>query len=160
MQTIPNLALAALPAAFETASKAGLGGVEGPDLTRYFAVCGALLLGVLGLAWAFRRVVGRSLKQRAAKRSLQVMDVLPMGGKQKLAVVRCYDRTFLMGLGEKELSLVAELDPVIAPEEEPTPLEGDRQAFASVLERAPAQAPRRSAAPRRAAGLSREGVLG
>lgn len=171
MQHIPTLALAVAPAALETASEAGLGGVGGPDLTRYFLVCGALLVGVVGMAWGFRKLVGRTLSLRAAKRSLQVMDVLPMGGKHKLAVVRCYDRTFLMGLGEKELSLVAELDPVIEPETEAAPSEADRRAFASVLERAPAQPPRGAprpapspeppaVVPGRSRGLAREGVLG
>ena len=75
-----------------------LGGTSGPDLTRYFLVCGGLLLLAALLGFGFRRVVGRTLSARAAQRSLQVIDVLPLGGKQKLAVVRCYDRSFLLGL--------------------------------------------------------------
>ena len=39
-----------------------------------------------------------------------MVDILPLGGKRQLAVVRCYDRTFALGLGEKDVSLVAELD--------------------------------------------------
>ena len=161
MQHNSILAVLSSPIALESASKAALGGTEGPDLTRYFTVCGLLLLGILALAWGFRRIVGRSITKRAAKRSLQIMDVLPMGGKRKLAVVRCYDRTFLMGMGERELSLVAELDPVIAPEVEPPALASDRQAFADLLERAPVAEPGpstpRGARPR---ALSPEGVLG
>jgi hypothetical protein len=33
-------------------------------------------------------------------------------------VVRCYDRTFALGLGEKDVTLVAELDAVIGLEHE------------------------------------------
>lgn len=163
MQHTPLLALVTSPLALESASAAGLGGTQGPDLTRYFVVCSLLLAAIAGLAWGFRRIIGRTITQRAARRSLQIMDVLPMGGKRKLAVVRCYDRTFLLGMGERELSLVAELDPVIAPESSPGALAGDREAFADLLERAPAAQPgETSLAGRRGAGraLAPEGVLG
>jgi len=160
-------ALALVTGARETGP---LGGTEGPDLTRYLVVCSLLLLGIACLAWGFRRVVGRSITARAARRSLQVMDVLPVGGKQKLAVVRCYDRTFLLGMGEREVSLVAELDPVIEPAEEVQPAPADRAAFGALLERvrrgsaempAPRPAPRPAAArPVLGSPLGSEGVLG
>ena len=109
-----------------------LGG-GGPDLTRYLLVCGGLVLAVAVLGFAFRRLMGRALGIRAARRSLQVMDVLPLGGKQKLAVVRCYDRTFLLGLGDREVRLVSELDAAIAPAREPAPAQADAAAFAEAL---------------------------
>ena len=84
---------------------------SGPDLTRYLLVCGFLILLIVGLGYGFRRLVGGSIRARAAKRSLETLDVLPLGSKQKLAVVRCYDRSFLIGIGEKESRLIAELDP-------------------------------------------------
>ena len=91
---------------------------------------------------------------KAAKRSLQVIDVLPLGSRQRLAVVRCYDRTFLLGLGERELSLITELDAVIAPERQALPGAADRSAFARLLDRAhrspsarPAAATSAAAAP-------------
>ncbi len=71
------------------------------------------------LAFFFKKLVAGSLRAKAAKRSLQIVDVLPLGGKHKLAVVRCYDRTFALGLGEREVSLIAELDPIHA--EAPAP---------------------------------------
>jgi len=83
---------------------------SGPDLTRYLAVCAAAIVALLSLAWVFKRYLAGHLKARAAKRSLQVLDVLPLSGKQKLVVVRCYDRSFLLGLGEKEVRSIAELD--------------------------------------------------
>jgi len=83
----------------------------GPDLSNYLLVCAGLLAFVLALAWFFRRFVAESVRRRAAKRSLQVIDVLPLGGKQKLMVVRCYDRNFLLGAGDKEIRSIAELDP-------------------------------------------------
>ena len=82
----------------------------GPDLTRYLLVCGGLLGAILGVAFLFKRFLAGTVSRRAAKRSLRVVDVLPLGGKQKLVVVRCYDRSFLLGVGEKELSSIAELD--------------------------------------------------
>ena len=87
-----------------------VGQASGPDLTRYLLVCGALIVGLMALAWAFRRFFSGRLKARASKRSLQVLDVLPLSGKQKLIVVRCYDRSFLLGVGEKEVRSIAELD--------------------------------------------------
>jgi flagellar biosynthetic protein FliO len=101
------------PALLEGASN----GAPGPDWVRYWGVCALLILATAGIAWAFRRAIGKAWKTRAAQRSLQVLDVLPLGGKRKLSVVRCYDRTFVLGVGDKEISLVAELDPVIGQEQ-------------------------------------------
>ena len=84
--------------------------LQGPDLTRYFLVCAATIVALVGAAWLFRRYLAGHLKARAAKRSLQILDVLPLGGKQKLVVVRCFDRSFLLGLGEKEVRSIAELE--------------------------------------------------
>ena len=82
----------------------------GPDLTWLMGVVCALVLSIAALAYGFRRVVIGSIKTRALGRDLAVVDVLPLGGKRQLAVVRCYDRTFALGLGEKSVDLVAELD--------------------------------------------------
>lgn len=91
-------------------------GSDGLDLSRYFLVIGALLGAVALAGLLLRRAVTGSLRARASKRSLAVVDVLPLGGKRQLAVVRCYDRTFALGLGDKDVSLVAELDAVAGQE--------------------------------------------
>jgi flagellar biogenesis protein FliO len=112
-------------------------GSSGPDLTRYLTVCGILLLSILALAWGFKKLVGGAVRARAASRSLQIVDLLPLGGKQRLAVVRCYDRTFALGLGEKEVSLVAEIDPVHAAAKQPAePSKADKHAFLQALSKA------------------------
>lgn len=97
----------------------------GPDMTRYLVVCALLLALVGALAYLFKRFVAGAVRARAAKRSLQILDVLPLGGKQRMCVVRCYDRTFALGLGDKEVALIAELDPVVNPESAGEPF-GDR----------------------------------
>ena len=151
--------LAAPLALVELTQDAARGAVTpatGPDLTRYVLVCAGLLLAIVGVAWLMRRVLSGAMKRRAAARSLQIMDVLPLGGKQRLAVVRCYDRTFLLGLGEKELTAISELDAVIAPARAPEPSRADLHAFGGVLERATPAAAGRAVAR----SLEREGVLG
>jgi flagellar biogenesis protein FliO len=106
----------------------------GPDLTRYVIVVSILLLAIGALAFGFKKLVAGAVKTRGAQRSLQVMDLLPLGGKQRVCVVRCYDRTFALGLGDKEVALIAELDPVLAPA--PTPASrADTATFAGVLQR-------------------------
>jgi flagellar biogenesis protein FliO len=141
----------------------------GPELTQYFVVCLGLIAFVLIAAWAFKRLFAGSFAARAARRSLQVVDVLPLGGKQRLAVVRCYERTFVVGLGDKELCLVAELDAQSTPElagapEAPLPTLADRSAFQRLLGKVAPRAPRAQRAEGRAArregALSPEGVLG
>ena len=115
-----------------------VGQATGPDLTRYALVC-ALSIGVLlALAWVFKRHVAGQLRARAAKRTLQVLDVLPLSGKQKLVVVRCYDRSFLLGLGEKEMQTIAELE-VEAP---PLPASPAPPAAAGVAKPRPPGTPR------------------
>lgn len=141
---------------------------QGPDMTQYLAVCAGLIGLVVFGGWAFKRLFARSLSSRASRRSLQVLDLLPLGGRQKLAVVRCYDRTFVVGLGDKELCLVAELDAQATPElaaasVEPLASAADQNAFQRLLQGARPRAPRgANPAPRRAAesALAPEGVLG
>ena len=104
-----TLLLAPLAALTQTASRT-VPLQSGPDLTWLVGVVGALVLSIAALAYGFRRVVVGSIRTRAMGRDLAVVDVLPLGGKRQLAVVRCYDRTFALGLGEKSVDLVAELD--------------------------------------------------
>lgn len=145
-------------------------GAEGPDLTRYFLVCGILLAAICALAFGFKKLVAGALRSKAAGRALQIVDVLPLGGKQKLAVVRCYDRTFALGLGEKEVALIAELDPVNT---ESVPADGepsvaDRKAFSRALDRARSEPLASQAPPAGRTGIARRmqqllktgGVLG
>jgi len=116
-------------------SAPGFSAAEGPDLTRYLLICGALIAVVGLVGWGFRRLFARSLEIKASKRSMQVMDVLPLGGKHRLAVVRCYDRTFLLGMGEREVSLVSELDGVIKPADVPLAPSPEREDFARSIGR-------------------------
>lgn len=87
-----------------------LGGQAGPDLTWLMTTSAVLILTIGVIAYGFRKLVLGGIKGRAAQRDLRVLDVLPLGGKRQLAVVRLYDRTFALGLGEKSVELVAELD--------------------------------------------------
>ena len=126
----------------------------GPDLTRYLLVCASLIAGLIALAWFFRRFIAEKMKVRASKRSLQVLDVLPLSRKQKLVVVRCYDRSFLLGLGEKEVRSIAELDA------EAIPGASGGRSFSGLLETE--IVPEAPPAPQRASdpGLgSKDGVL-
>jgi flagellar biogenesis protein FliO len=83
---------------------------EGPDWNRYVILCALLLLVLGALAWGMRALVTGSARVGSARRSLQVLDVLSLGGKQRVCVVRCYDRTFALGVGDKEVGLIAEID--------------------------------------------------
>jgi flagellar biogenesis protein FliO len=151
-------------------------GYEGPDLTWYLVTCVLVIGGLCGLGVLLRKVLARAMQGRAAKRSLQVMDVLPLGGKQRLAVVRCYDRSFLLGLGDKEVRKIAELDAdeVLAPEapeeepvETPHPVR-DLAQFEELMrqstDRLTPPAPRResegAAPPRRPVLENGRGILG
>ena len=100
--------LAPSPALAETASTSlaqGLGQA---------AVVVALFIGALGLcALGAKRLFANGLRARAERRSLAVVDILPLGPKQRACVLRCYDRTFLLGLGEREVCSIAELDAVV-----------------------------------------------
>ncbi len=91
-------------------SDSNLGSSAGFDLWNYLFVC-ALVLGLLiGSAYFLRRFVAGNVRRRAAKRALRVVDALPLNGRVKLVVVSCYDRNFLLGLGDKDVRSIAELD--------------------------------------------------
>ena len=101
----------------EDLARGAYGGTEGPDLTRYFLVCGFLIVAILGISWGFRRLFAGSLSTRAKQRHLAILDVLPLGKGRQISVVRCFDRTFALGLGEKTVSLIAELDAIVGEEQ-------------------------------------------
>lgn len=82
----------------------------GVDVTRYLLACLIVIALLCAGAWFLARLGRGGLAARGRKRSLQVVDMLALGRKQKLCVVRAYDRTFVLGLGEREVSMVAELD--------------------------------------------------
>jgi flagellar biogenesis protein FliO len=132
-------------------------GTDGPALTRYLIVCGVLIAAIAGLGFGFRRLVGGAVRARAARRSLAVLDVLPLGGKQRLAVVRCYDRTLVLGLGDRELGLLAEIDREV-PSSSPAPAPVDAGGFAGVLKSLGAGARTARAPAPAAASRAREGA--
>ena len=134
------------------AESAALELARGPDLSRYLLVCCGLLALVVALSWGFRRLVAQKLASRAARRSLAVIDVLPLGGRRQLSVVRCYDRTLVLGLGEKDVRLIVELDPVIG--EKPVPTQS-REAEADDFSRLLERARHRLGVPKRASTLVR-----
>jgi flagellar biogenesis protein FliO len=156
----------------------GLAGASGPDLTRYLVVCGVLLLLIVALGYGFRRLTAGGLRSRLRSRALSTVDVLALGRRQKVAVVRCYDKTYLIGCGEKELCLLAVLDedssrsaeaPVLtalkakqsAPPAEPSPARKER--FLDALRQKTGEAAPRATPPRRAPGgpsLPGGGLLG
>ncbi len=84
---------------------------QGPDLSRYFAVLGGVAVILVLSAFGIRKLIAKGgFGLKGSKRSLEIVDVLPMGSRRQVAVIRCYDRTFALGLGEKSVSLLAELD--------------------------------------------------
>jgi len=161
------------PALVESATAAGY---EGPDLTLYLLTCALVIGAICGLGLLLRKLLARTIRDRAQKRSLQVRDVLPLGGKQRLVVVRCYDRTFLLGLGDKEVRAIAELDaeetlaPEVTDEERivsPHPVE-NLERFEELLRKNTNRSDRRatskgrapSAAPRQPVLEKGRGILG
>lgn len=147
LEMAPHAALALL--AVEPAS--------GPDLTRYLVACAGLIVLVGGLAWAARRYLAGTLKARAGRRALQVLDFLPLGGRQRLAVVRCYDRAFFVGLGDKEITLLCELDAGTMPAPDSAAPSTEAYSFADLLTRV---RPRAAAADPARPLLQRGGILG
>jgi flagellar biosynthetic protein FliO len=150
---LPRAALALI----EPERSADLGGASGPDRTRYLLACAGLIVLVGGLAWFARRYLSGTLKARAGRRALQVLDLLPLGGRQRLAVVRCYDRAFFVGLGDKEISLLCELDAGALPAADAAAPSTDAQSFADLLTRV---RPRAAAADPARPLLQGEGILG
>jgi len=82
----------------------------GPDLAWMATAIVVSLAVLLAVGVIARRVLGAAWRQRATRRSLSVLDVLPLGGKRQLIIVRCYDRTLALGVGDRQVSLITELD--------------------------------------------------
>jgi flagellar biogenesis protein FliO len=114
-------------------------GVDGPDLGAMTAVIAAFLVALVAIGYGVRRLLGSAWRARAARRSLSVLDVLPLGGRLQLVVVRCYDRTLALGLGDRNVSLLAELDSELVTAEATKSAESAaraKQQFRGLFERA------------------------
>lgn len=126
------------------------------DPVKYLVAC----MGVLGLLaaglFALRKLVVGAQRTRAAGRSLAVLDQLHLGGSKRLAVVRCYDRQFVLGVGDKEISLVAELDV----DQAVPPLPEDAAAKTQPANAQPARAAAKNAAEAQAQPAAREAFQG
>lgn len=123
-----------------------------PDLTRYLVVSGALLGALFLAAFLVRRIAGGgALSASRTRRSMQIVDAVSLGGSKRALVMRCYDRTFLVGVGDKEVCSIAELDAEAVAVDQGKP-SGERRDFAGLLggskpkgRRPRAQAPRATA---------------
>jgi flagellar biogenesis protein FliO len=137
----PILALSC--ALYESAPKLRAAGPElgaaSPDIGAMTAVIVIFLVCLLATGYGVRRLLGSAWRARAAKRSLSVIDVLPLGGRRQLVVVRCYDRTLALGLGDRDVSLLAELDTELVAAEAAKSVESvtrAKQQFRGLFERA------------------------
>ncbi len=102
-----------------SATPVGAAAPQTLDLVRYLGFSALVIAGVVALALFLPRLAKGAWRTRAARRSLKVVDLLPLGGRKKLTVVQVYDRTFVLGLGDKEICLVAELEGAEIPAPEP-----------------------------------------
>lgn len=89
---------------------------SGPDLNRYFTVVGLMVAALAVVGYGLKRFAAANGRLGSDRKGLVMLDMLPLGGRRQLAIVRCYDRTFALGLGEKDVRFIAELDSVAAPE--------------------------------------------
>lgn len=114
-------------------------GAASPNLGAMTAVIAVFLVCLIATGYGVRRLLGSAWRARAAKRSLSVIDVLPLGGRRQLVVVRCYDRTLALGLGDRDVSLLAELDTELVTAEAAKAGEGAaraKQQFRGLFDRA------------------------
>jgi flagellar biogenesis protein FliO len=99
----------------QSASAAPVSGKEKPGRAdeEALAKLGFVILTIMGLGasavWLVRKSKGLPLRKRGRGKSLEVVDLLNLGHKKSLAVVRVYDRVFVIGIGDGPLSLVTEL---------------------------------------------------
>lgn len=134
-----TLALALNDAASKLAPAGPNLGAGSPNLGALTAVIAVFLVCLVATGYGVRKLLGSAWRARAAKRSLSVIDVLPLGGRRQLVVVRCYDRTLALGLGDRDVSLLAELDTEFVAVEVAKSAEGTaraKQQFRGLVERA------------------------
>lgn len=111
MQVTPNDPAAVVPVAGAQSTLSGP--YPGPDmgqLASYLGISLAMILLVAGGGLLVHRLLRGGWRVRAAQRSLRVVDLLPLAGKNQLAVVQVYDRTLVLGIGEGGVRLVTEWD--------------------------------------------------
>lgn len=90
----------------------------------FLLICGLLYLTYFGL----KKYKNWSRSAVNKKRSVGVIDTIPLGGKRFVTVTRVYDRILVLGVGEDSITLLTELKegeegsaPALVPANPPVP---------------------------------------
>jgi flagellar biogenesis protein FliO len=63
--------------------------------------------GLVG--WLLRMWNSRARLRNVSERRMQLLEMLPVGGKRQLALVRCGGEHFLVGLGSEAVSTIVKV---------------------------------------------------
>ncbi|MEO0421398.1 MAG: flagellar biosynthetic protein FliO [Pseudomonadota bacterium] len=98
-----------------------------------------VLLVIVALGWLSRRL--HRLQPRRGGRALQVLDVLPVGARERVALVQVGSTQLVLGLAPGRVQTLHVLDPAVAASDDATPASAEPVApaaaspFASLLKR-------------------------
>lgn len=102
----------AVPAVVNEQTKADFAAGTGPaDVPTdrlalvFLLICGLLYLTYFGM----KKYSSWSRNSVNKKRSVGVLDTIPLGGKRYVTVTRVYDRILVLGVGEDNITLLTEL---------------------------------------------------
>jgi len=101
--------LASLPKGAGTDQELALPEV-GAGAARVVLVMAGLIAAVIGGFLVFGRLSRRGLRTMAGSRPLRVMDRVALGPKKYACVLNACGRHLLIGIGEREITLLMELD--------------------------------------------------
>jgi len=113
-QLLPSRAPAASPVAHPAAAAApAVPAAPAVSDDASLARLGIALLVLVGLGAGVVAMVRTSRssasRRRGRARSVEVLDVLALGGKRSIAVARVYDRVLVLGIGDGPVSLLTEV---------------------------------------------------
>lgn len=100
---------APLPAAPVKSSPLSLG-QDAPDLSNLYLMAGLILLAA-GLWFVVTKMRGMSLSRRLDDATLKILKQQSIGGRQRLLLVEAEGKRLLLAASDKDLRLLAELDP-------------------------------------------------
>jgi flagellar protein FliO/FliZ len=81
-------------------------GITGADVFRMLGSLGLVIVLLVALLWALRKLQGKMNDQNAGRR-LQVIESLSVGPRQKVALVRVGEREVLIGISPTQINGIA-----------------------------------------------------
>ena len=110
VHTAPGVLATAVPSDTTTATETGLGATALPAIGRMAAALVVVIIAIYAVVYLLKRVLHGRMRHAGHGHLLEVVETCHLAPKQSMALVRVADKAVLVGVSEKGMTVLTELD--------------------------------------------------